>query len=262
MPKIAVGVEYDGTELYGWQTQRGQRSVQETLAAAIGQVADEPVTVHGAGRTDAGVHALGQVAHFETGARRTARQWVLGVNSNLPDDIKVQWAAEVPDEFDARRSASSRRYRYLVLEAGVDAPLLRRRVWRRRERLDTAAMSAAAAAWLGENDFSSFRAAGCQSRTPMRRLVSVGIARSERLIALEFTANAFLHHMVRNLVGTLVEIGIGRRPPAWAGELLAARDRRQGAETAPARGLTLVDVAYPERFALPREPSRGAWPLE
>ncbi len=262
MPKIAIGIEYDGTALSGWQAQRGQRSVQQTLAEAIGRVADEPVVVHGAGRTDAGVHALGQVAHFETSARRQPRQWVLGANSTLPEDIRVQWAIEVPDEFDARRSALARRYRYLVLEAAVDAPLLRTRVWRRREPLDVAAMTAASVAWLGENDFSSFRAAGCQSRTPMRRLTAVRIARSGRLVVLEFTANAFLHHMVRNLVGTLVEIGERRRPPEWAGELLAARDRRLAAETAPARGLTLVDVIYPERFGLPRAPSRGPWPLE
>lgn len=262
MPKIAVGVEYDGTDLSGWQAQRGQRSVQKTLAAAISRVADEPVVVHGAGRTDAGVHALGQVAHFETRAARTARQWVLGANSHLPSDIKVQWAKEVPTDFDARRSALFRRYRYLVLEAAVDAPLLRHRVWRVREPLDVAVMSAAAVAWLGENDFSSFRAAGCQSRTPMRRLLSVGIARAGRLVALDFTGNAFLHHMVRNLVGTLVEIGLGRRPPEWAAELLAARDRTLAAETAPARGLTLSEVVYPERFELPKATPRGAWPLE
>lgn len=262
MPKIAIGIEYDGTALSGWQAQPGQRSVQQALAQALSRVADEPVEVVGAGRTDAGVHALGQVAHFETRARREPRQWVLGANSLLPADIRVQWAAEVPDDFDARRSALARTYRYLVLEAPVDAPLLRTRVWRRRQTLDVAAMTAAAVAWLGENDFSSFRAAGCQSRTPMRRLTCVRIARSGRLVVFEFTANAFLHHMVRNLVGTLVEIGDGRKPPSWAGELLAARDRRLAAETAPARGLTLVGVAYPERFGLPRAPSRGPWPLE
>lgn len=262
MRKIAVGVEYDGTELSGWQAQRDQRSVQEALTAAISRVANEPVVVHGAGRTDAGVHALGQVAHFETAAGRTARQWVLGANSNLPDDIRVQWAQEVPADFDARRTALWRRYRYLLLEAPVDAPLLRRRVWRVREPLDLAPMSAAAVAWLGENDFSSFRASGCQSRTPMRRLLGVDIARAGRLVSIDFTANAFLHHMVRNLVGTLVEIGLGRRPPQWSAELLAARDRTLAAETAPARGLMLAEVAYPEHFRVPKVESRGAWPLE
>src|SRR5690606_6944243 len=259
MPKFALGIEYDGSEFFGWQEQRGQRSVQAVLADAVSVVANERVVVHGAGRTDTGVHALQQVAHFETAASRTPRQWVLGINSNLPEDVKVQWAEPVPDDFDARRSALHRRYRYLLLEAAVDAPLLRRRVWRIRDELRTAAISAAAVAWLGENDFSSFRAAGCQSRTPMRRLLSVSVARTGRLVAVEFVANAFLHHMVRNLIGTLVEIGTGRAPVSFAAELLAARDRRLGPETAPAQGLTLIDVAYPERYRIPSVAHRDVW---
>lgn len=259
MPRIALGIEYDGSEFFGWQAQRGQRSVQAVLADAVSRVADERVVVHGAGRTDTGVHALQQVTHFDTRALRTPRQWVLGVNSNLPDDVRVQWAQQVPDDFDARRSALHRRYRYMLLHAPVDAPLLRRRVWRIRDALHVPAMSAAALAWLGENDFSSFRAAACQSRTPMRRLLSVSVARRGRLVAIELVANAFLHHMVRNLVGALVEIGTGRAPVAFAAELLAARDRRLGPETAPACGLTLIDVAYPERYAIPPAAPRDAW---
>ena len=259
MPRIALGIEYDGSAFFGWQAQRSQRSVQGCITEAVSSVANEPVVIHGAGRTDTGVHALQQVAHFDTGASRSSRQWVLGANANLPEDVRVQWAQVVPDEFDARRSALERRYRYLLFESEVDAPLLRRRVWRVRGPLDTAAMSAAAVAWLGENDFSSFRAAGCQSHTPMRRLTRVGVERVGRQVALEFTANAFLHHMVRNLVGTLVEIGLGRQPAAWAAELLAARDRRLAAETAPAAGLTLVDVRYPERFAVPGVGIRDTW---
>lgn len=260
MPRIALGVEYDGSAFFGWQAQRGQRSVQACVTQAVGRVANETVVVHGAGRTDTGVHALQQVVHFDTTAARNARQWVLGANANLPDDVRVQWAREVPDHFDARRSALERRYRYLVLESDVDSPLLRHRAWRVRGPLDPALISAAAAAWLGENDFSSFRAAGCQSRTPMRRLLRVGVARAGRVLALEFTANAFLHHMVRNLVGTLVEIGLGKRPPAWAAELLAARDRTLAAATAPACGLTLLDVRYPGQFALPGVGARDTWP--
>ncbi len=256
MARTALGVEYDGSAFFGWQAQRGQRSVQAVLADAVSRVADEPVVVHGAGRTDTGVHALQQVVHFDSSASRTARQWVLGINSNLPDDVRVQWAHVVPADFDARRSALWRRYRYLLLEADVDSPLLRRRVWRVRGPLRLPAMSAAAVAWLGENDFSSFRASGCQSRTPMRRMLSVSVARHGRLVALEFAGNAFLHHMVRNLVGVLAEVGAGRAPSAWAGELLAARDRRLAAQTAPAQGLTLLDVAYPERFGLPTAPRR------
>lgn len=251
MTKVAFGVEYDGTGFFGWQAQRERRSVQATLADAIGRVADEAVVVHGSGRTDTGVHALQQVVHFETNARRTDRQWVLGVNSNLPDDVRVQWARDVPDEFDARRSALARRYRYTLLEAGVDSPLLRQRVARVRGPFDCAAATRAMLPLLGEQDFSAFRAAGCQSSTPMRRLTGFGVARAGRLVALEFVANAFLHHMVRNLVGVLVEIGCGRAAPGWAAELLAAKDRRLAAATAPARGLTLVDVRYPDRFAVP-----------
>ncbi|MBN1237438.1 MAG: tRNA pseudouridine(38-40) synthase TruA [Gammaproteobacteria bacterium] len=251
MPRVALGVEYDGTDFFGWQTQRDQRSVQSTLTAAVGKVAAEAATVHGAGRTDTGVHALRQVVHFDTRAVRTPRQWVLGINSNLPDDVRVHWARDVAEDFDARRSAIARRYRYLILNADVASALLRRRVWWLRDRLDCAAMTRAAQALLGENDFSAFRAAGCQSRTPMRRLDSVGVSRHGTLVALEFVANAFLHHMVRNLVGVLAEVGAGRAPPGWAADLLAGRDRTAAGVTAPAAGLTLVDVEYPERFGLP-----------
>ncbi|HEX5421834.1 MAG TPA: tRNA pseudouridine(38-40) synthase TruA, partial [Gammaproteobacteria bacterium] len=186
-------------------------------------------------------------------------QWVLGVNSNLPPDVRVHWARRVTPDFDARRSAAARRYRYLLFESQTDSALLRRRVWRLREALDCAAMSRAALAWLGEQDFSAFRAAGCQSRTPMRFLCAVGVARRPPLVALEFVANAFLHHMVRNLVGALVEIGARRETPAWAAALLAGRDRTAGAVTAPAQGLTLVDVAYPAHFEIPPAPDRPFW---
>lgn len=256
MPKVALGIEYDGTDFFGWQSQRDRRSVQSTLTAAVGCVAAEGVVVHGAGRTDTGVHALQQVVHFETTARRTARQWLLGINSNLPKDVRVQWAREVPSDFDARRSATARRYRYLVLSAEAESALLHRRVWWVRHSLDCAAMTRAALGLLGENDFSAYRAASCQSRTAMRCLTAVGVTRIGRITALEFVANAFLHHMVRNLVGVLVEIGAGRASSAWAAELLAGRDRRAAAMTAPARGLTLVDVTYPEQFDLPAPAGR------
>lgn len=254
MPKIALGIEYDGSEFFGWQAQRGQRSVQAELAAAVAKVADERVVVHGAGRTDTGVHALQQVVHFSTSAARSPRQWVLGVNANLPGDVRVQWATPVAEDFDARRSALFRRYRYLLLEANVDSPLLRRRVWRVRDPLHVPSMSAAAVAWLGENDFSSFRAAGCQSRTPMRRLTAVSVERAGRLVALEFEANAFLHHMVRNLMGALVEVGKGGREPDWMSELLAHRDRRLAPPTFSSAGLYLARAEYPARYRLPSLP--------
>ena len=249
--RIALGLEYDGTDFVGWQSQLDSRSVQELLSLAIAEVADHPVSVSGSGRTDAGVHAAQQIAHFDTEARREPRQWLLGINSNLPADIAVQWVKAVEPDFDARRSAQWRRYRYLLRQRARRSALSRRRTWSLRDSLDCGAMSAAAAGWLGENDFSAFRAAGCQSSTPMRRLISVGIHRRESLIVLEFTANAFLQHMVRNLVGVLVEIGTGKAAQSWAAEVLASRDRTQGGVAAPAQGLTLMEVAYPEHFDLP-----------
>ena len=249
--RIALGLEYDGTDFVGWQSQLDSRSVQELLSLAIAEVADHPVSVSGSGRTDAGVHAAQQIAHFDTEARREPRQWLLGINANLPADIAVQWVKEVQPDFDARRSALWRRYRYLLQQLSSRSALSRRRTWWLRDSLDCGAMTAAAAAWLGENDFSAFRAAGCQSSTPMRRLLSIGIQRHDSLIALEFTANAFLQHMVRNFVGVLVKIGTGQASRSWAAEVLASRDRTQGGVAAPSQGLTLMEVAYPEHFNLP-----------
>ena len=256
MPRIALGLEYDGTDFVGWQIQQAGRSVEGTLAAAVSFVAGTPVTVHGSGRTDAGVHALHQVAHFDTRVVRTARQWLLGINSNLPPDVAVRWVREVPADFDARRSALSRRYRYTVLQQAARPALLRRRVWWLRQALDCAAMTAAATAWLGEHDFSAFRGAGCQAKSPLRRLASVAIARRPQgdgtLVTFEFTANAYLQHMVRNLVGTLVAVGGGELAPADAARILAARDRREAGVTAPPAGLALVEVLYPPELELPR----------
>lgn len=255
MPRIALGLEYDGTDFVGWQVQRVGRSIEATLASAVQAVANEPITVHGAGRTDAGVHAAQQVAHFDTNARRGQRQWLLGINSNLPPDVAVRWVREVPDAFDARRSALRRRYRYSILQQPTRPALARARVWWLREPLEAAAMTAASLHWLGEHDFSAFRAAGCQAKSPMRRLMAVRVARAALaggvLWQIDFTANAFLQHMVRNLVGALVEIGRGDLPPAAAREMLASRDRTQAAVAAPPGGLTLLDVLYPEHYALP-----------
>jgi tRNA pseudouridine38-40 synthase len=256
MPRIAIGLEYDGTDFLGWQIQRDGRSVEGALAAAVGAVADEPgIVVHGAGRTDAGVHASHQVAHFDTAARRTERQWLLGVNSNLPPDVAVRWVREVPATFDARRSAIRRRYRYTILQQPTRPALARARVWWVRVPLDAAAMTAASLHWLGEHDFSAFRAAGCQAKSPMRRLMAVRIARTARDVGtqfdVDFTANAFLQHMVRNLIGALVEIGRGDLEPAAAREILASRDRTQAGVAAPPGGLTLVQVLYPDHYGLP-----------
>jgi len=256
MPRIALGLEYDGTDFVGWQVQPNGRSIEGALASAAGFVAGAPVTVHGAGRTDAGVHALHQVAHFDTDVERTPRQWLLGINSNLPPDVAVRWVREMPPEFDARRSAVGRRYRYTVLQQPARPAILRRRVWWLRQPLDCGAMTAAATAWLGERDFSAFRAADCQAKSPRRRLTGVTIAKRAcgdgTIVTFEFVANAFLKHMVRNFVGTLVEVGSGGLEPAEAARILARRDRREAGVTAPPAGLALVEVLYPPQFAVPR----------
>jgi tRNA pseudouridine38-40 synthase len=255
MPRIALGLEYDGTDFVGWQVQRAGRSIEAVLALAVRAVANEQAIVHGAGRTDAGVHAAQQVAHFDTSALRSERQWLLGINSNLPPDVAVRWVREVPSTFDARRSALRRRYRYSILQQSTRPALARSRVWWIREPLNAAAMTAASLHWLGERDFSAFRAAGCQAKSPLRRLMAVRVARAARwdgvLWQIDFTANAFLQHMVRNLVGALVEIGRGDLPPAAAHEMLASRDRTQAAVAAPPGGLTLLEVLYPAHYGLP-----------
>ena len=255
MPRLALACEYDGTDFVGWQLQANGRAVQTVLTEAVSRVAAERVIIHGSGRTDAGVHATGQIVHFDSSARRNRRQWLLGINSNLPADVAVRWITEVPDHFDARRSALWREYRYTIALQETRPVRNRRDVWWLREALDCGAMSAAAAAWLGEHDFSAFRAAHCQSKTPMRRMLSIGIAREANMITLRFRANAFLYHMVRNLVGALVAIGSGKEDVGWARSLLASQDRTRGAVTAPAQGLALVAVAYPKEFGLP--PAEG-----
>lgn len=256
MPRIALGLEYDGADYNGWQIQPEGSSVQAALAAAVGFVAGAPVTVHGSGRTDAGVHALQQVAHFDAAVERTPRQWMLGINSNLPRDIAIRWVHEVPATFDARRSALSRRYRYTVLQQAPRPALLRKRVWWLRQPLDVGAMTAAATALLGEHDFTSFRGAGCQAKSPTRRVTAITIAQQSlahaTLLKFEFTANAFLLHMVRNLVGTLVAVGSGELAPADVAAILAQRDRRVAGVTAPPGALALVEIVYPARFGLPR----------
>ncbi len=259
MARIALGIEYDGTDFVGWQSQSTGRSVQDTLAAGASAVANEPITINGSGRTDAGVHAVHQVAHFDTTANRECHQWVLGINSNLPPDITVLWAKGVPASFDARRSAVSRHYRYVVSQRSTRPAILRQRCWWSRELLDCSAMMMAATMWLGENDFSAFRASGCQSSTPMRYLQSFGIYRCNSQVALEFKANAFLQHMVRNLVGVLVKIGCGGAKPSWAKEVLASLDRTKGGATAPAHGLTLMDVTYPRKYQIPASSVHHGW---
>lgn len=246
-----MGIEYDGTAYNGWQRQKSGTGVQELVERALAAVADAPVDTVCAGRTDAGVHAAGQVVHFDSAASRTGRNWVLGVNSNLPPDINALWAVPVSRDFHARYSATARTYRYLILNRLTRSALYRHRAWWLHRPLDLAPMRQAAAALLGEHDFSAFRAAGCQASTPNRRVLALELERHGDWVTVTIAANAFLQHMVRNIVGLLAAIGSGEEGPAWAAQVLASRDRREGGMTAPAHGLTLIAVAYPEHFALP-----------
>jgi tRNA pseudouridine38-40 synthase len=254
--RIALGIEYDGTAYNGWQRQRVGLGVQERLEDALAIVADEAIEVICAGRTDAGVHAAGQVAHFDTSSERSGRSWVLGANTNLPDDINVTWAQQVDEEFHARFAATGRVYQYLILNRLQRSALYRHRAWWVHEPLDVARMQVAAAALVGEHDFSAFRAAGCQASHATREITRLTLERRGDLILLEVGANAFLQHMVRNLTGTLVAIGRGDQPPEWAADVLAGRNRTAAGMAAPPHGLTLVAVDYPPEFGLPANPNR------
>jgi len=254
MPRIALGIEYDGSAYAGWQQQAHARSVQGELERALAGVASHPVSLTAAGRTDAGVHALMQVAHFDTTADRPEHAWSLGGTAASANDVTVLWARAVPAQFHARHSALSRTYRYRILNRPLRPALDRQRVCWVRRPLDAEAMHRAGQCLLGERDFTSFRAAECQSSTPMRRLLDLGVERRGDLVEITVRANAFLHHMVRNIAGSLVLVGGGDRPEAWLAEVLAARDRTRAGPTAPPQGLYFAGVEYPAGFALPCEP--------
>lgn len=249
--RIAIGIEYDGTAYNGWQRQRTGLGVQERLEQALAKVADEPVEVTCAGRTDTGVHASGQVAHFDTAAARSERGWLLGANTNLPDDICVTWVKPVDDEFHARFSATARRYRYCILNRLVRSALYRRRAWWVHQDLDHRRMHDAAQALLGEHDFSAFRAAGCQASNAIRQVTDIRVTRDGDWVLLDIEANAFLQHMVRNITGTLVAIGRGDEDVTWLARVLAGRDRTGAGIAAPPHGLTLVRVLYPDALGIP-----------
>ncbi|MEH8019297.1 tRNA pseudouridine(38-40) synthase TruA [Rheinheimera muenzenbergensis] len=256
--RIALGVEYDGTAFYGWQRQREVNSVQQELETALSSVANHSVELFCAGRTDAGVHATGQVVHFDTSAVRDVKAWVMGTNARLPDAVAVRWAKPVPDDFHARFSATARRYRYIIYNHKYRPAILRSGLSHYHQQLDIELMQQAAPYLLGEQDFTSFRAIQCQSHSPNRNIHHLHIQRQGDYIILDIKANAFLHHMVRNITGSLLEVGMKRRPPQWIAQLLAAKDRNLAAATAKAGGLYLVEVDYPEHFALP---SVAAGPL-
>jgi tRNA pseudouridine38-40 synthase len=250
--RIVCGVEYDGAAFKGWQIQAGgTRTVQAAVEQALGRVADQPVQTVCAGRTDTGVHATGQVVHFDTDAQRPDRAWVMGCNTHLPADVSIRWARPVDGDFHARFNAIDRRYRYLVVEGASRPALWRARVAWSTHVLDVDAMRAAAGHLTGEHDFSAFRTAACQARNPVRCVHALEVERQGPFVAIDIRANGFLHNMVRIITGTLLTIGQGERPPEWAGELLAGRDRTAGGATAPAQGLYFLGPRYPERFALP-----------
>jgi len=256
--KYALGLEYDGTHYHGWQRQPELNTVQRLVEQALTKVADHEVEVTCAGRTDTGVHATSQIIHFNSDATRSLRAWIFGCNSNLPKDVSVRWAKEVDESFNARHSATSRRYRYVICNQSIRPGLLRGAVTWHYKPLSCDKMHEAAQHLLGENDFTSFRAINCQSNTPMRNVQSIEVSRKGNLIVIDIIANAFLYHMVRNIVGVLMVIGTGEKDPYWALEVLKAKDRTLGAETAPPHGLYLVDVSYPNEFELPSPPV-GPW---
>ena len=260
--KFAIGVSYCGAGMEGWQSQPSGNTVQDHLVRAFSEIGGAPIAVTGAGRTDAGVHASAQVAHFDTSVERPESAWVRGTNSLLPDGIAVQWATPVAADFHARYSALSRTYRYVLYNHPVRPALLAGRTGWFHLPLDLEKMRTAVDCLVGEHDFSSFRSAECQAKTPVRIMQSAGIRASGAYFLFDFTANAFLHHMIRNIVGCLVYVGKGNQPPQWISELIAAQDRRLAAPTFSADGLYLFAVRYDARWGLPAFPPMMPFDLE
>ncbi len=260
--RLALGVEYDGTAFSGWQRltrpgeQGGEPTLQAALEAALGSVADAPVATVCSGRTDAGVHARCNVVHFDTEAGRDPRGWVLGTTSRLPHAMSVLWCVPVAQDFNARFSAVARRYRYRILNRPVRPALQRQYLSWVRRPLDAGAMHDAAQALLGEQDFSSFRTVHCQAPHARRDLQAISVTRHGDEVRVDVQANAFLHHMVRNIVGSLLEVGTGARGAGWIAEVLAARDRTVAGPTAPAAGLCFVGPLYAPQWGLPAEVTR------
>lgn len=249
--RLAAGLEYDGSRFLGWQVQAREPTVQACVERALSRVADHRVSITASGRTDAGVHALEQVFHFDSNAERGERSWVLGLNSHLPEGVSGLWTRPVDDDFHARFSAYSRRYRYVILNRQVRPALDAGRAAWCREPLDAERMNRAAQALRGEHDFTSFRASGCQARHPVREVHDVSVRRHGNFVLLDIEANAFLYRMVRNIAGSLMAVGSGEKPPAWVAQALEARDRDAAGITAPAEGLYFVKARYPKKYRLP-----------
>ncbi len=243
--KLALGVEYLGTNFHGWQLQKsGIRTVQQVVEEALSSIANEPIRVFCSGRTDAGVHAIEQIIHFETNVKREDKAWLFGGNVNLPHDVNFKWAKQVNDDFHARFNAHARQYHYKIHNTPVRSALIgSHSLWEPRE-LNITAMSAAAEYLLGEHDFSSFRGSLCQAKSPIKTIEFVRLTQTDNEILLDIKANAFLHHMVRNIVGTLLKVGRGEKPIEWAQEVLEAKDRKEAGATAPPQGLYFLKAFY------------------
>ena len=252
MQKIALGIEYNGSRYCGWQHQHNLLSVQNKLEYALSKIANYPINVFCAGRTDAGVHSTGQVVHFVSNVYRKFTAWTYGVNANLPNDISVRWAKIVPDKFHARFSATARSYCYIICNSKIRPALLNKRVTHFYCYLDDKKMHRAAQYLVGENDFTSFRAIKCQSHTPWRNIINLSVKRQKSYILIDIKANSFVYHMVRNIVGSLIEIGRGNRPESWIKTLLKEKNRSLASATAKADGLYLVSIDYPSYFHLPK----------
>jgi tRNA pseudouridine38-40 synthase len=252
MTRFALGLEYDGTAFMGWQRQPHEgRTVQASVEEALSSVADHPIEVTCAGRTDAGVHARAQVIHFDSQAKRDLRSWLLGTNSRLPPDVAACWIKEVPEAFHARFKATARQYRYVILNRDTRPALARAELTWVHRALEVEPMQAAARHLMGRHDFSAYRSVDCQAKQPVRTLKRLDLRREGERILIDAVADGFLHHMVRNIVGVLMEVGQGKRGPDWSREVLEGRDRALGGITAPAHGLTLVAVEYPAEFGVP-----------
>lgn len=252
MQRVALAVRYDGAGYHGWQHQENVVTVQDSLERALARVANHSVSLVCAGRTDAGVHATGQIVHFDTDANRDERSWTFGANANLSSDITVLWAKRVSDDFHARFAATARTYRYVLLNQDVRPGILKNAVGWYFRHLEVGPMHQAAQYLLGEHDFSAFQGSGCQAKHPNRTVYQLDVIRKGNMLVFEIKANAFLLHMVRNIVGTLIQVGEGAKPVSWISEVLHARDRRAAGVTIMPNGLYLVAVDYPQRFDLPK----------
>lgn len=249
--RFALGIEYDGSGFNGWQAQPDDPSVQVCLQKALSLVADHNITLSCAGRTDTGVHALCQVAHFDSNSVRSERQWILGINSNLPATVSVRWVKEVSADFHARFSAYQRSYRYIILNRWVRPALCADQVSWCRKPLDETLMNEAVACLEGEHDFSAFQSAGCSALHAVRKISSVSVSRSSDEVFIDISANGFLYHMVRNIAGSLMEVGKGLKSVGWLAQLMEGRDRKKAGMTAPAQGLYFIAARYPDSFGIP-----------